>query len=290
MLFFFCFEMSPQYMGYAVRRGFDTLILEQTRIETGLRQTSFRVSGEVVYLQLFSPTWICSCRTTFSFCDVQQQRHVSIVSQFAYGWLRTESGIHRLVRISPFDIAARRHTSFASVSVYPIIIKDLNIDGTSPRTFEGFIRFLPSHHAELLKVSLLFDSSQAIWILSRQILTLRRFVPAELVASMSTKPILRCALLIALLVHEESIWSSSVLHYIISMYCIGTGIVVQCQNERSQVRNKATALQMLHSRLALAEENRQAKIHTALRSTLGKNSFGAQIRSYVLNPYTVCQD
>jgi peptide chain release factor 2 len=149
----------------------------------------------------------------------------------AYGWLKTESGVHRLVRISPFDSQARRHTSFASVWVYPAIDDTIAIDIN-----EGDVRT---------------DTYRASGSGGQHINT--------------TDSAVR-------LTH------------------IPTGIVVQCQSERSQHKNRATAWKMLRARLYERElEIREtaAAAEAASKTDIG---WGHQIRSYVLQPYQLVKD
>jgi peptide chain release factor 2 len=149
----------------------------------------------------------------------------------AYGWLKTESGVHRLVRISPFDSNARRHTSFASVSVYPAVDDTIAID-----IDEKDVRI---------------DTYRSSGAGGQHVNT--------------TDSAVR-------LTH------------------LPTGIVVQCQNERSQHKNRATAWAMLRARLYEAELKRreeEAQAAAAAKSDIG---FGHQIRSYVLQPYQLVKD
>ncbi|MGV1014753.1 MAG: peptide chain release factor 2 [Methyloceanibacter sp.] len=149
----------------------------------------------------------------------------------AYGWLKTESGVHRLVRISPFDSNARRHTSFASVWVYPAIDDTIAID-----IDEKDVRI---------------DTYRASGAGGQHVNTTDSAV--------------------------------RITH-------IPTGIVVQCQNERSQHKNRATAWKMLRARLYEAELKRredEAQAAAAAKSEIG---FGHQIRSYVLQPYQLVKD
>ena len=149
----------------------------------------------------------------------------------AYGWLKTESGVHRLVRISPFDSNARRHTSFASVSVYPAIDDTIAI--------------------EIDEKDVRIDTYRSSGAGGQHVNTTDSAV--------------------------------RITH-------IPTGIVVQCQNERSQHKNRATAWSMLRARLYEAELKRredEAQAAAAAKSDIG---FGHQIRSYVLQPYQLVKD
>ena len=148
----------------------------------------------------------------------------------AHGWLKTESGVHRLVRISPFDAAARRHTSFASVWVYPVADEE---EITIPKS------------------EVRVDTYRSSGAGGQHVNT--------------TDSAVR-------LTHLPS------------------GIVVQCQNERSQHKNNATAWKMLHARLREAEEQRKREASQALRDDKGDIGWGQQIRSYVLQPYQKVKD
>ena len=149
----------------------------------------------------------------------------------AYGWLKTESGVHRLVRISPFDSNARRHTSFASVSVYPAIDDTIEI--------------------EIDDKDVRIDTYRSSGAGGQHVNTTDSAV--------------------------------RITH-------IPTNIVVTCQNERSQHKNRATAWAMLRARLYEAELKRreeEAQAAAAAKSDIG---FGHQIRSYVLQPYQLVKD
>ncbi len=149
----------------------------------------------------------------------------------AYGYLKTESGVHRLVRISPFDSNARRHTSFASVWVYPVIDDTIEIDVS-----ESDVRI---------------DTYRASGAGGQHVNTTDSAV--------------------------------RITH-------IPTGIVVQCQSERSQHKNRATAWDMLRSRLY--EEELKKREEAANAAAAGKTDigWGHQIRSYVLQPYQLVKD
>ncbi len=149
----------------------------------------------------------------------------------AYGWLKTESGVHRLVRISPFDSQARRHTSFASVWVYPVVDDSIEI--------------------EISESDIRTDTYRASGAGGQHINT--------------TDSAVR-------LTH------------------IPSGIVVQCQSQRSQHKNRATAWSMLRARLYEAElERREAEANAAAASKT-EIGWGHQIRSYVLQPYQLVKD
>jgi peptide chain release factor 2 len=154
-----------------------------------------------------------------------------IKGDYAYGWAKTESGVHRLVRISPYDSNARRHTSFTSVWVYPAIDDDINI--------------------EVLEKDLKIDTFRASGAGGQHVNT--------------TDSAIR------------------ITH-------VPTGIIVACQNQRSQHKNRATAMKMLKARLYEAELQRreaEAAITNAGKSDIG---WGHQIRSYVLQPYQMVKD
>jgi len=149
----------------------------------------------------------------------------------AYGWLKTESGVHRLVRISPYDSSARRHTSFASVWVYPVVDDAIDIEVN-----ESEVRV---------------DTFRASGAGGQHVNT--------------TDSAVR-------LTHQP------------------TGIVVACQNERSQHKNRATAWAMLRSRLyelELQKREEKAMAEAASKTDIG---WGHQIRSYVLQPYQLVKD
>ncbi len=149
----------------------------------------------------------------------------------AYGWLKTESGVHRLVRISPFDSAARRHTSFSSVWVYPVV--DDNID------------------IQINESDLRIDTYRSSGAGGQHVNT--------------TDSAIR-------ITHEPS------------------GIVVACQQERSQHKNRATAMAMLKSRLYEAELQKREEAASAVESSKSEIGWGHQIRSYVLQPYQLVKD
>jgi peptide chain release factor 2 len=149
----------------------------------------------------------------------------------AYGYAKTESGVHRLVRISPYDSAARRHTSFSSVWVYPVIDDDI--------------------HVEVNESELRIDTYRASGAGGQHINTTDSAV--------------------------------RITH-------LPTGIVVQCQNQRSQHKNKAEAYNQLRARLyerELAEREAVANAQNATKTDIG---WGHQIRSYVLQPYQLVKD
>jgi peptide chain release factor 2 len=156
---------------------------------------------------------------------------VQISGENAYGWLKTEAGVHRLVRISPFDSAARRQTSFASVWVYPVVDDTIEID---------------INEADL-KVDT-FRSSGA----GGQ--------------------------------HVNKTESA------IRITHIPTGIIVACQTDRSQHRNRATAMTMLKARMYEAELQRREQAAALVEDAKTAIGWGHQIRSYVLAPYQMVKD
>jgi peptide chain release factor 2 len=156
---------------------------------------------------------------------------VEINGENAYGLLQSEIGVHRLVRISPFDANARRHSSFASVFVYPQIEDDINID-IKP---------------EDLRVDVFRASGAGGQHVNR----------------------------------TESA---------VRMTHIPTGLVVQCQNERSQHKNRASALKQMRARLYEFEMDKKRAADKKLEDTKLDINFGSQIRSYVLAPYRMIKD
>ena len=156
---------------------------------------------------------------------------VLISGRRAFGWLRSEHGVHRLVRLSPFDQAHRRHTSFALVEVIPEIEDDAEIE----------IR------PEDLKVDTYRSSGAGGQHVNKT--------------------------------------SSAV-----RMTHLPTGIIVTCQNERSQIKNRDMALKVLRSRLAALREQQRAEQRQELKGERQSMEWGSQIRSYVLQPYTLVKD
>jgi peptide chain release factor 2 len=156
---------------------------------------------------------------------------VLIKGQNAYGWLKTESGVHRLVRISPFDSNARRHTSFSSVWIYPFVDDAINI--------------------EVAESDCRIDTYRASGAGGQHVNTTDSAV--------------------------------RITH-------IPTGIVVQCQNERSQHKNRATAWAMLKARLYELELKKREEAAQAQAAGKTEIGWGHQIRSYVLQPYQLVKD
>ncbi len=156
---------------------------------------------------------------------------IKIEGDYVFGWLKKESGIHRLVRISPFDSGARRHTSFASVWVYPAVDENLNI--------------------EILDKDLRIDTYRSSGAGGQHVNTTDSAVR---ITHMPTK------------------------------------IVVQCQNERSQHKNKETCMNMLRARLYDFEIKKKEKESQNMESSKSDIGWGHQIRSYVLQPYRLVKD
>ena len=156
---------------------------------------------------------------------------IKIDGDKAYGWLKLENGVHRLVRISPFDSQSRRHTSFASVFCYPEIDNTINID--------------------LLDKDLKVDTFRSSGAGGQHVNTTDSAV--------------------------------RITH-------LPTKIVVQCQSDRSQHRNKSVALEMLKSKLYELELSKEETESKKQRSEKGEIGWGNQIRSYVMQPYTMVKD
>ena len=156
---------------------------------------------------------------------------IKIEGDYVFGWLKKESGIHRLVRISPFDSGARRHTSFASVWIYPVVDESIKI--------------------EILDKDLRIDTYRSSGAGGQHVNTTDSAV--------------------------------RVTH-------IPSKIVVQCQNERSQHKNKETCMNMLKARLydyEIKKKEKKAEVSETSKSEIG---WGHQIRSYVLQPYRLVKD
>ncbi len=185
------------YQRFATRHGFQiSMIDENVGDEAGIKSTTLRISGD-----------------------------------YAFGWLKTEAGIHRLVRISPFDSSGRRHTSFAAISVYPHIDDDFDID--------------------IKEEDVRVDTYRASGAGGQHVNT--------------TDSAVR-------LTH------------------IPTGVVVQCQSDRSQHKNRATAWSMLRSQLYDLEMKKREEEAQDIHQKKSDNSWGSQIRSYVLYPYKMVKD
>ena len=156
---------------------------------------------------------------------------LEIKGLYAFGYLRPEAGVHRLVRISPFDSQARRHTSFASVFVYPVVDEEINI--------------------EIRDEDLRIDVYRASGAGGQHV--------------------------------NKTSSAVRITH-------LPSGVVAASQAERSQFKNKATAMKMLKNRLYQIEADKQLAARAALDATKSDVSFGSQIRSYVFQPYTMVND
>ncbi len=156
---------------------------------------------------------------------------LEITGEYAFGFLRPEAGVHRLVRISPFDSQARRHTSFASVFVYPVVDDEINI--------------------EIRDEDLRIDVYRASGAGGQHV--------------------------------NKTSSAVRITH-------LPSGVVCASQAERSQFKNKATAMKQLKNRLYQIEADKQAAAKAALDAGKADVSFGSQIRSYVFQPYTMVND
>ena len=189
--------LQRMYMRYCERKGYQVRVLDLLDgDEAGVKSVTFEVSG---------PN--------------------------AYGYLKAERGVHRLVRISPFDASGRRHTSFASLDVMPVMDEDDDVE----------IR------PEDLKVDTYRSGGAGGQHINKTDSAVR------------------------------------ITH-------IPTGIVVQCQNERSQIQNRETALNMLRSRLVEMRERENMEKMAEIKGDLKKIEWGSQIRSYVFHPYSMVKD
>ena len=189
--------LRRMYLKWSVIRGFKSqLISEHKADEAGIKSSTIKIEGDYVF-----------------------------------GWLKSESGIHRLVRISPFDSGARRHTSFASVWIYPVVDKNIDID--------------------IIEKDLRIDTYRSSGAGGQHVNT--------------TDSAVR-------ITHLPS------------------KIVVQCQNERSQHKNKDTCMNMLRARLYDFEIKKREKDSQTVESSKSEIGWGHQIRSYVLHPYRMVKD
>ena len=188
--------LTRMYLRWAERHGFTAETLEILEVDEGLKSISLQISGD-----------------------------------YAYGLLKAETGIHRLVRISPFDANARRHTSFSSVYVFPVL------DDTIEVTIKP----------EDLRV----DTYRAGGAGGQ---------------------------------HVNKTDSA------VRLTHLPTGIVVACQNERSQISNRATAMKMLRARLYEYYRNEKEKENSKFATEKKGISWGNQIRSYIFQPYTMVKD
>jgi peptide chain release factor 2 len=185
------------YLRWAERRGFEVEMVEASPgEEAGLKSATFIARGEN-----------------------------------AYGLFAAERGVHRLVRISPFDSSSRRHTSFAQVEVGPVVE-----DGVS---------------VEIDDADLRVDTYRASGAGGQHV--------------------------------NKTDSAVRITH-------LPTGVVVQCQNERSQTQNKAVAMQLLRSRLIELEERKRSEEMAKQRGEVKDVAWGSQIRSYVMHPYTMVKD
>ena len=153
-----------------------------------------------------------------------------VTGDYAYGYLQAERGVHRLVRISPFDANARRQTSFASLDVAPEI-EDSEI--------------------EIRQEDLRIDTYRASGAGGQHV--------------------------------NRTDSAVRITH-------LPTGIVVQCQNERSQIQNRETCFQMLRAKLAELHERQRQELMSDVKGEMKKIEWGSQIRSYVFQPYTMVKD
>jgi len=189
--------LMRMYVRWAEQHGYKAQLLEESPGEqAGLKSVTLQVSGP-----------------------------------FAYGWLKTEAGVHRLVRISPFDANARRQTSFASVWVYPVVDETIEV--------------------EINEADLKVDTYRSSGAGGQ---------------------------------HVNKTESA------IRITHIPSGIVVACQTDRSQHRNRATAMQMLRARLYERELQKREEAAAAAASQKTDIGWGHQIRSYVLAPYQLVKD
>ncbi len=185
------------YTRYCEKKNFKIELLDyQQGEEAGLKSVSFKVKGD-----------------------------------YAYGYLKNEKGVHRLVRLSPFDSSNRRHTSFASIDVTPEISKEIKID--------------------LNEKDLKIDVYRSTGAGGQGVNTTDSAV--------------------------------RITH-------LPTKIVVTCQNERSQIQNKETALQVLKSKLYVLEEQKKEQELANEKGIQSNIDFGSQIRSYILHPYSLVKD
>ena len=192
-----CNMLYRMYIRYCERRGYEVEVLDYLDgDEAGIKSVSFMVKGPK-----------------------------------AYGYMRCEQGVHRLVRISPFDSNARRHTSFASVTVFPSVNNDIDIE-VKP---------------EDIRVDVYRSSGAGGQHINKTSSAIR-------------------------ITHLK------------------TGIVVSCQNQRSQFQNRDTAMQVLKSKLYQLELEQQNKAIKDASGEVTDNSFGNQIRSYVFHPYSMVKD
>ncbi len=189
--------LMRMYLRWAERRGYKTRIIDYTPGEgAGLKSATFTIEGD-----------------------------------YAYGYMRAEAGVHRLVRISPFDNASRRHTSFAAVYVFPELDDSIEVD--------------------INEDDLRIDTYRSSGAGGQHV--------------------------------NKTDSAVRITH-------IPSGIVVACQNERSQHKNKSTAMKVLKARLYELERQKQQEKMEEIGPDKMENAFGSQIRSYVLHPYRLVKD
>jgi len=185
------------YLRYAEKHGYKTSVMDlQTGDEAGIKSASIEVQGD-----------------------------------YAYGYLKAEAGVHRLVRISPFDANKRRHTSFASVFIYPEVNENIEI--------------------EINPTDLRIDTYRASGAGGQHV--------------------------------NKTSSAVRITH-------LPSGIVVQCQNERSQFQNKANAMKILSARLYQLKKEEENKKLKDIEKQKKEIAWGSQIRSYVFHPYNMVKD
>ena len=189
--------LQRMYLRWAERRNMNTFLLQESRgEEAGIKSATIKITGE-----------------------------------YSYGWLKRESGIHRLVRISPFDSNKRRHTSFASIWIYPEVDEKIEV--------------------EINETELRIDTYRASGAGGQHV--------------------------------NKTDSAIRITH-------IPTNIVVQCQSDRSQHKNKSNACAMLKSRLYELELQKRKESENKINSEKKNIGWGNQIRSYVLHPYKLIKD
>ncbi len=189
--------LQRMYFRWSEKKGFKTTLIEESvGDEAGIKSSTIKLSGD-----------------------------------FSYGWARTETGVHRLVRISPFDSSSRRHTSFASVWVYPDVDEKIEII--------------------IEEKELKIDTYRASGAGGQHV--------------------------------NKTDSAIRITH-------IPSNIVVQCQNDRSQHRNKSQAMSLLKAKLYELEVKKKEKENAELASLKEEIGWGSQIRSYVLHPYNMVKD